>query len=56
MTVNEIDEMIEKLYSLRFKVQSNKEWHDVHQLILGLIKIKDRMAVNNGGQQSTANK
>lgn len=56
MTVKEIDEMIEKLYSLRFKVQSDKEWHEVHQLILELIKLKDRMAVNNGGQQSPTNK
>lgn len=50
MTVNEIDEMIEKLYSLRYKVQSHEEWHEVHQLILGLIKLKDRVAKNNGGQ------
>lgn len=56
MTVDEIDELIEKLYSLRFKVQSHEEWHEVHQLILSLIKLKDRMAKNNGRQQSTTNK
>lgn len=56
MTVKEIDEWIEKLSSLTYKVRSHEEWRAVHRLILELIKLKDRVAKNNGRQQSTANK